>query len=174
MNSYRNLLTLILFIFFSSQSPAISSQWVITINGYGSISEGQSVKEAEKLLGTKLYNHNPYPNASDEDCSYYSTSSNNKSPIIYMVKNKKIIRIEISQNNISTDKGARIGDTQETLKKVYGNALEWGNNRYDDLPIAYLWKNKQDLNGIKFDIEHTGIIETITVGKSLFLSEGCN
>lgn len=97
---------------------ALTESTRIQTNGMMPIEIGMTVKEAEEVSGTKLI-----PALNINQC-YYVRPQSGVSGVAFMVNNRRIARVDVSQNRrILTRRGAKIGDTKERLKQLYGAQL---------------------------------------------------
>jgi len=97
---------------------ALTESTRIQTNGMMPIEIGMTVKQAEGVSGTRLIG-----GVVINQC-YYVTPQNGSSGVAFMVKNGRIARVDVRQNQrILTRRGAKIGDTKERLKQLYGTQI---------------------------------------------------
>lgn len=96
----------------SVEQPA-TAETIVRHDGFGKIKVGMAVAQASQASGAKFVRGKGYENA-----CYYVDSPKLKG-VRLMVTSDKIARIDISSNKYVTDKGARIGDTEDKIKKLY-------------------------------------------------------
>jgi len=98
---------------------ALTESTRIQTNGMMPIEIGMTVKQAEGVSGTRLIG-----GVVINQC-YYVTPQNGSSGVAFMVKNSRIARVDVRQNQrILTRRGAKIGDTRERLNQLYGTQLK--------------------------------------------------
>lgn len=86
---------------------------VVTHNSFGNIKVGMTVAQASQALGTELV----APDGKGE--CYYVQPKQGFRGVGFMVISGKIARIDIESKEYATDKGAKIGDTEEKIKSLY-------------------------------------------------------
>lgn len=96
-----------------SVEQASTAETVVRHDGFGKIKVGMTVAQASQALGAELVRGKGY-----EDACFYVDPKGIKG-VRFMVTNGKIARIDVSSNKYATDKGARIGDTEDRIKSLY-------------------------------------------------------
>ncbi len=102
-----------------------SKNYIVTFNSFGDVKIGTTPEQASQTLGTKLVRGDGY-----EDACYYVEAPNLEG-VRFMVTNGKIARIDISNNKYATDKGAKIGDTEDKIKSLY-KGINVNPQKYDE------------------------------------------
>ena len=104
---------------FSTQA---NEPWFLTTKGYGPVKAGMTIAEAQSLLNFKL---NTFENRPiDTECDYVSETGRYEEGVNYMIQEGKITRIDVSDSAITTKSGAKVGDSTEKLKEIFGSHLE--------------------------------------------------
>lgn len=98
---------------------------VVTHNSFGNIKVGMTVAQASQALGTELV----APDGKGE--CYYVQPKQGFRGVGFMVISGKIARIDIASKEYATDKGAKIGDTEEKIKSLY-KGISVFPNTYDE------------------------------------------
>ena len=93
-----------------------NGNYIVTFNSFGSVKIGMTIAQASQALGAELVRGKGY-----EDACYY-VESQGLQGVRFMVTNQKIARVDISSSNYATDKGAKVGDTQDKIKSLYPRA----------------------------------------------------
>lgn len=93
-----------------------SGNYLVTFNSFGGVKVGMTMAQASQALGIELVRGEGY-----EDACYYVESPGLQG-VRFMVTNEKIARIDISSSKYATDKGAKVGDTQDKIKSLYPRA----------------------------------------------------
>jgi len=88
----------------------------LAINGIGPIRVGMTVDEASRAAGVRLIKS--YEPLNEEFCSYFKPQGEPKG-ISFMVAKGRIVRVDISNEQVTTIKGAKIGDTEEQIFSLY-------------------------------------------------------
>jgi hypothetical protein len=104
----------------------LTNQSKVYINGIGPVFVGMTVAQASQAAGTRLVSLGGSPN---NECYYVKPQSNPKD-IAFMVTNNRISRVDIFKGNISTGKGARIGDTEARIKSLYPGQIRVSKHKY--------------------------------------------
>ncbi len=86
----------------------------VTFNSFGKVKTGMTVSQAAQALGTELVGK-----AEDGMDCYYVNPKQGFKGVRFMVTNKTIARIEIESKAYATDKGAKIGETEDKIKSLY-------------------------------------------------------
>lgn len=119
--------------------------YVATMNGFGTVKTGMTVAQASQALGTELVRGAGY-----EDACYY-VDAKDLPGVRLMAANGKITRIDISSDKYPTDKGAKVGDSEDKIKSLYQN-VEVVPNKYDE--------KKHEMVVISGDEQYMLIFET--------------
>lgn len=99
---------------------ADNKEWTVGFNGFGPVKIGMTPKEINKVLNVR--NPNP-PEVESEEC-YYLEPVRRIKKIQFMVFSDTVARIDVDNPEVRTDLGARIGDSDAALKKIYGARLK--------------------------------------------------
>ena len=102
-----------------------NADMVVTHNSFGNIKVGMTVAQASQALGTELV----APDGKSE--CYYVQPKQGFRGVGFMVISGKIARIDIASKEYATDKGAKIGDTEEKIKSLY-KGIRVFPNTYDE------------------------------------------
>lgn len=88
----------------------------LAIDGIGPIRLGMTVDEASRSAGIRLVrNDDGYRDKKSERfCAYFEPKGYPKG-IHFMLTNRRIARVDISNKRVTTIKGAKIGDSQERI-----------------------------------------------------------
>jgi len=141
----------------------------VTFNSFGKVKTGMTVSQASQALGTELVRGKGY-----EDGCYYVDPKQGFKGVRFMVTNGSVARIDIESKAYATDKGAKIGDTEDKIKSLY-KGVQVFPQKYD--------AKKNDLEVYSDDKQYFIIFETdgkrvtaFRVGKAeeVSLVEGCS
>ena len=111
----------------SSGQNKRTSQYVISYNGFGPVKVGMTVSEASKALSIPLVREQGY----EGDC-YYVAPKQGLKDVSFMVTGKRISRIDVSNRGYATDRGARVGDTEARIMKLYRGMVKVSPHPYVD------------------------------------------
>ena len=109
----------------NQQNESTKSENVITYNSFGKIKIGMKITEASRALGVELI----APHGKGE--CYYVEPKQGFKGVDFMIIGDVIARIDIENKDYSTDKGAKIGDSEEKIKSLYQNVSVYP-QKYDE------------------------------------------
>lgn len=113
----------------SGAPPAATadSQSVVTQYGIGNLRAGMTVAEAASVVpGFKV------PVRRNRNACMYATADSLPSGVRVMVERGKFARVEVYEGSVQTAKGARIGDTEERIKRLYPSQVTVSPHKYTD------------------------------------------
>lgn len=124
LNSSTKFITLligtivIVFIWITSVNAQVklTENSKLALNGIGPIRVGMTVDEASRAAGVRLVKG--YASPHEEFCSYFKPQGE-PTGINFMVTKGRIVRIDISNERVTTIKGAKIGDNEEKIFSLY-------------------------------------------------------
>ena len=122
-----------------------SENYIVTFNSFGNAKIGMTTAQASQVLDKELVRDKGY-----EDACYY-VEAQGLQGVRFMVTNNKIARIDISSEKYATDKGAKIGDTEDRIKSLY-QRVNKSPQKYDE--------GKYDLEIYSGDEKYLIIFET--------------
>lgn len=93
----------------------------LALNGIGPIKVGMTVDEATRAAGVKLVKSYAPPH--EESPSYFEPQVEPKG-ISFMVTKGRIVTVYISNQRVTTIKGAKIGDTEEQIFSLYPGQIK--------------------------------------------------
>ena len=129
IKSYSLFLTIVLLLIASSLAEAQTKhdapKYVITFNSFGGVKVGMTVSKASKALGVKL------TTVEKGICRYYETKGIFKD-VGFMVNNGTIARFDVSERGIATDRGAKVGDSEARIKRLYKGQYKVSKHFYTD------------------------------------------
>lgn len=106
-------------------SPRLETA-VVDLRGIGAVRVGMSVWQAERVIGQKI------KIVSDDrpgnNCAYASIP--NQSGIDFMVIDRQIARVDISNPKVKTVSGAKVGDSEQRIARLYGSRLKVSPHHY--------------------------------------------
>ncbi|WP_138497448.1 hypothetical protein [Nostoc sp. PA-18-2419] len=133
MNSKAKLLTLatLTLALSSITVGAVIAQTKLTnksklsINGIGSVQVGMTASQARKAAGTQLVGDSP-----NNSCYYLKPESEPKN-LRFMLTKGRISRVDVWKNSqITTLKGAKIGDTEARIESLYPGQIQVTPHKY--------------------------------------------
>lgn len=122
-----------------NRRPASS---VVSFSGFGPVKVGMTVSQASKALGVPLVREQGY-----EEACYYVYPKSGFKEVAFMVTGGRIARVDISEKGYATDRGAKVGDTEARIKRLYRGMVKVSKHPYVD--GHYL---RIDMKGGRFSI----------------------
>jgi hypothetical protein len=121
--------------------PSLTENSRLRTNGIGSVEVGMTVSEAEKASGRSFLRERSGRN--DSSCSYVNISG--LSGVSLMLINGKIARVDVSNPRILTLRGAKIGDSEDRIKRLYPGQIKTTPHPYrKDHYLTFYPKDRQD------------------------------
>lgn len=122
------------------------SDLVVSFDRVGKVQIGMTVQQASQEFGKRLVQ----VGENLEGC-FYVKPEGGDAGISFMVIGERIARIDVTSNNISSDQGIRVGDTEEKVKSIYRGSLEIENHSYDE--AGHYLKIKSGNFGMVFETD---------------------
>ncbi len=117
---------------------------VVSFDRFGSVKIGMTASQAAKVLGVRVTRDAGYEGG---NC-YYTSPKRGFKDIAFMMNGQRIARIDINSKEYATDKGAKIGDTEARIKRLYKGRYKVYQNKYVD----YAHDIEVEMKGGKFSI----------------------
>ena len=108
----------------SAAAEPSASEWEVTPAGIGKIKAGMSLEE----VNVATHNGIDIPAKLDE-CTYVRPKNGPKG-VALMVENGTVSRVDITQGTVATTEGARIGDSEDRIKSLYGDKVKVMPHKY--------------------------------------------
>jgi len=111
----------------SASHFANTSSWSVNIRGIGPLQAGMSRAEAARVMGVA-------PGVVDSawtDCDYVGFGDM-PAGVSFMVEDGTIARVDVNSGRVATEEGARIGDTEDRIRKLYGARVSTTPHKYVD------------------------------------------
>ena len=119
-------------------------KFVVSFDRFGSVKIGMTASQAAKVLGVRVTRDAGYEGG---NC-YYTSPKRGFKDIAFMMSGRRIARIDINSKEYTTDKGAKIGDTEARIKRLYKGMYKVYQNKYVD----YAHDIEVEMKGRKFSI----------------------
>lgn len=102
----------------------------VTVNedGFGQIQIGMTLDDAVNM---GLLNRNPNMNTQC-DYVYPAVGAGVPENVGVMVVKGKVVRIDVDTGAVTTDDGAKIGDTEDRIKNIYGDDVKVTPHKYNE------------------------------------------
>lgn len=112
--------------------PPPSADWVARFDGLGPVTVGLSVAAA-----TARYGAGYAPPPGTEGCDYVRIPGGPVGALV-MIERDSLVRIDITDARIATDRGVRIGDTETDVRRAYGGLVRQESHPYSGPEWHYL------------------------------------
>jgi hypothetical protein len=129
----------------AAPTPKLTEASQVGTNGLGPVLVGMTVAQAEKASGRKFDTDKAGPDG--QACLY--SKPQGLSGVSFMVINGKIARVDVWNNRqITTFRGAKIGDSEARIKQLYGNQIKVERHEYrrNGHYLVFVPKDKADQN----------------------------
>ena len=113
----------------TDSSAPVAPVVVATVSerGIGALRAGMTVAQARAALGS----FNVAKGAESSGCGY-ATSAALPAGVRVMVENGVIGRVDVDTTSVPTAEGARVGDSEESVRALYGQRLATSPHKYTD------------------------------------------
>jgi hypothetical protein len=121
----------------------------LALDGIGPIAVGMTVDEAAQAAGVKLVKSNASLN--EEYCAYFQPQGEPKG-ISFMVTKRRIARVDINTERVTTIRGAKIGDSEDRILSLYPGQIQATKHHYLGYPprngkyLTFVPKDAADKN----------------------------
>jgi hypothetical protein len=153
-------------------AAAADATWRTRVDGFGPIRIGMTRTQAERAAGLKLSDDRALSSA----YCYYLDFTRGIKGVIFMVTEGRISRVDVLAPGYATVSGARIGDSEETLRTLYGERAKFSPHKYLGAAGNYVMVSAGDgRHAVQFETRH-GRVFRYRAGKfpEVALTEGCN
>jgi hypothetical protein len=100
---------------------------VVTFHGIGPVQVGASLGDASRAAGEPLVEAKDKPSGVD-NC--YHVRLKSSPTLLFMVENDRITRLETRDSRFRTQSGARVGQSEAEVRRIYGKRLEVMDHKY--------------------------------------------
>ncbi|MEJ7578275.1 MAG: hypothetical protein WKF74_14870 [Pyrinomonadaceae bacterium] len=115
----------------SSPSNAQSKRarkFIVSYDRFGTVKIGMTLSQASKALGVHVTRDAGYEGG---NC-YYASPKGGFKNIAFMMSGRRIARIDIDSKDCATDRGAKIGDSEARIKRLYKGRYKVYQHKYVD------------------------------------------
>src|ERR671913_2288839 len=89
--------------------------FVVTYDRFGPVKIGMTLSQASRALGVSVTRDAGYEGG---NC-YYASPKGGFKDIAFMMSGRRIVRIDIDSRDYATDRGAKVGDSEARIKRLY-------------------------------------------------------
>jgi hypothetical protein len=133
----------------ATPSPDASTGAVaLTPLGMGPLKIGMTVAEARSALGTF-----DLPGGEDPKACLHVRPPSLPRGVLVMVDNGVVVRVAVDSNTVATAEGARIGDSEERIKSLYGARVVTSPHKYTDGHYLTITPAGDSLHRLIFETE---------------------
>ena len=149
---------------------AAPKPWVLRFDGAGPVRIGMTLDQ----LNAALHENIDMPDDEDGKACFYAESAKHPG-IAFMVQNGRVTRADVTQPNISTASGVRVGDSEERVMKVYGARIRLDPHAYTGPEGHYLTLHSMDRRyALRFEIDGHKVTSFYAGGvRAVAYIEGC-
>lgn len=103
-----------------------SGELVVTHDGFGPVKVGMTLPQASKALGVRVTRGAGY----EDDGCYYASPEGAHKGVAFMMSGPRIVRIDVRSSRYATDRGARVGDSEARIKRLYKGEYKVSRHKY--------------------------------------------
>lgn len=103
-------------------------RFVVSYDGFGPVKIGMTLSEASRALGVRVTRDAGY----DGDDCYYATPKGGFKGVAFMMAGTRIVRVDVESGNYTTDRGAKIGDSEARIRRLYKGVYKVSRHKYFD------------------------------------------
>jgi hypothetical protein len=100
---------------------------LLTYDGFGTAKVGMTLARASRVFSSALVRDAQY-----EEACYYATAKRGFKDISFMFTDGRLARIDVENKNYTTVEGARVGDTEARIKRLYKGRVVVTPHAYTD------------------------------------------
>jgi len=99
---------------------------VVTYDGFGPVKIGMTMSQAAKALGVPVTRGAGY----EGDGCYYASPEGGHGGVLFMMSGPRVVRIDVRSSRYATDRGARVGDSEARIKRLYKGEYKVSRHKY--------------------------------------------
>lgn len=103
-------------------------RFIVSYDRFGPVKIGMTLSEASKALGVRVTRDAGYVGS---NC-YYASPKGGVENIAFMMSGRRIARIDIESKAYATDRGAKVGDSEARIKRLYRGRYKVYRHKYVD------------------------------------------
>ncbi len=168
---------ILIIAFLLTVSPSFNAQtkrasdYVLSFDRFGPVKIGMTASQAAKILGVRVTRDPGYEGGT----CYYTSPKRGFKDIAFMMNGRRIARIDIHSKEYRTDRGAKIGDSEARIKRLYKGMFKVYQHKYVDNAHYIEVEMKGGTHSIIFETDGKRVV-TYRVGKpeQVGYVEGCS
>lgn len=99
---------------------------VVTHDGFGPVKVGMTLPQASRALGVPVTRGAGY----EGDGCYYASPESGYEGVAFMMSGPRIVRIDVRSSRYATDRGARVGDGEARIRRLYRGEYKVSRHKY--------------------------------------------
>jgi hypothetical protein len=150
--------------------PPPFAGWIARADGVGEVRVGISADEATKRYGTSFL-----PPSDSESCAYIELSGAPKD-VDVMIESGQLVRIDVRNTRVATDRGVRIGDSEADVRRAYAELVQQTPHPYAGPEWHYLTVRQPNdpVHAIVFETNGKRVLNyRVGVARAVQYIEGC-
>ena len=159
-------------ILLGSSVPAAAETPRVSMDRYGVFRVGMSELEAARIAGHQLVRDDR--DGGETEC-FYASSPQLPEGVNLMFLDGRLARIDVSEPEVATLFGTKIGTTERQLKQMYGHRLSQEPHKYD-WPIGHYFTllSSDGSRGVRFETDGVRVTGYYAgTAEAIHLAEGC-
>jgi hypothetical protein len=149
-----------------------TKKFVVSYDSFGPVKIGMTLSQATKALGVIVARD--VAGYEGNQC-YYASPKHGFKDIGFMMSGRRIVRIDINNKDYTTDAGAKVGDSEARIKRLYKGKYKIEQHKYVDEGHYIEIEMKDGKYSIIFETDGKRVV-TYRVGKreEVGYIEGCS
>ncbi|HSJ13032.1 MAG TPA: hypothetical protein VK939_01375 [Longimicrobiales bacterium] len=123
--------------------------WLVTLDSVGPVRYGMPLAEVRSAFGPELV----VPDVPEPACDYASLEAGTVE-LLLMIVSGRVVRADVRAGSLTTDRGAKIGDSKRRIMALYGSAVEVRPHKYVDGEYLIVSAPGDTLRRIVFETSH--------------------
>lgn len=157
----------------SAPAPAPASNdtaWIVSLTGAGPFTPGMSLAGARAQIPNL-----EAPPAPAEGCEYASLAGADKK-LTFLIVDNKLARVDVVSAAYATDRGIRIGDSEEKVKAAYGTNVIVQPHKYTKGRYLIVSNPADTMIALVFETDSTSNVTRYRLGTKPVVQwvEGCS
>ncbi len=97
----------------------------VSPDGFGPVKVGMTLPQASQALGVRVT-----ADAGHDGGCYYASPEGGFKGVAFMMSGPRIVRIDVRSSRYATDRGARVGDSEARIKRLYRGEYKVSRHKY--------------------------------------------
>lgn len=127
----------------------------ITFEGIGPVRVGSSLADASRAAGEQLVDARDRPSGT-EGC--YHVILKSSPSMLFMIEDGRVARVETADPRFRTYSGARVGDSEAKVRKIYGRRLVVTGHKYDETGHYFIVRSANKRHALVMETDGKKVI----------------